>query len=85
MLFNKNLLAIATGPYPLLPPNHSLTTPRSSSTTTASIAEKRTWLIHQMVLAPEEHNDWVTGAGLYLVLSWTVNEPVMRLRRFCPV
>jgi hypothetical protein len=43
--------------------------------------DKRTWRVQQMLVDPEEHNDWVAEFDLDLAESRNVNEPVLRLRQ----
>jgi superfamily II RNA helicase len=41
--------------------------------------DKRTWRIQQMLVDPEEHNDWVAEFELDLARSRETSEPVLRL------
>ncbi len=43
--------------------------------------DKRTWKVQQMLVDPEEHNDWVAEFDVDLVQSRQSGEPVLRLRR----
>ncbi len=43
--------------------------------------DKRTWRVQQMLVDPEEHNDWVAEFEVDLADSRAANEPVLRLRR----
>jgi len=43
--------------------------------------DKRTWRVQQMLVDPEEHNDWVAEFEVDLAASRTAKEPVLRLRR----
>jgi hypothetical protein len=43
--------------------------------------DKRTWRIQQMLVDPNEHNDWVAEFEVDLARSRENGEPVMRLRR----
>ena len=43
--------------------------------------DKKTWRVQQMLVDPEEHNDWVAEFEVDLAASRTANEPVLRLRR----
>jgi len=43
--------------------------------------DKRTWRVQQMLVDPEEHNDWVAEFEVDLPESRTRGEPVIRLRR----
>ncbi len=44
--------------------------------------DKRTWRVQQMLVDPEEHNDWVAEFEVDLPASRTADEPVLQLRRF---
>jgi superfamily II RNA helicase len=43
--------------------------------------DKRTWRIQQMLVDPEEHNDWVAEFEVDLAASRAAGEPTMKLRR----
>ena len=43
--------------------------------------DKKSWRVQQMLVDPEEHNDWVAEFEVNLVASRQQNEPVLRLRR----
>jgi hypothetical protein len=43
--------------------------------------DKRTWRVQQMLVDPEEHNDWVAEFDVDLAKSREVAEPFVRLRR----
>jgi superfamily II RNA helicase len=43
--------------------------------------DKRTWRVQQMLVDPEEHNDWVSEFEVDLSRSREVEEPVLRLIR----
>ena len=43
--------------------------------------DKKTWRVQQMLVDPEEHNDWVAEFEVDLDESRKVCEPVLRLRR----
>jgi hypothetical protein len=43
--------------------------------------DKRTWRVQQMLVDPEEHNDWVAEFEVDLDQSRQAGEPFMRLRR----
>jgi superfamily II RNA helicase len=43
--------------------------------------DKRTWKVQQMLVDPEEHNDWVAEFEVDLALSRERREPALRLRR----
>jgi len=43
--------------------------------------DKRTWRVQQMLVDPEEHNDWVAEFEVDLALSRTKNAPFIKLRR----
>jgi hypothetical protein len=42
---------------------------------------KKTWRVQQMLVDPEEHNDWVAEFEVDLVASRQAGEPVLTLRR----
>ena len=42
---------------------------------------KHHWRIQQMLIDPDEHNDWVAEFEVDLVQSRSAGEPVLRLRR----
>ena len=44
-------------------------------------ADKKTWRVQQMLVDPEEHNDWVAEFEVNLGESRKLGEPVLRLRR----
>jgi len=43
--------------------------------------DKKSWRVQQMLVDPEEHNDWVAEFEVDLVESRKLGEPAMRLRR----
>jgi superfamily II RNA helicase len=43
--------------------------------------DKKTWRVQQMLVDPEEHNDWVAEFGVDLAESRKAGEPTLRLRR----
>jgi superfamily II RNA helicase len=43
--------------------------------------DKKTWRVQQMLVDPEEHNDWVAEFEVDLAQSRASGEPVMRLRK----
>jgi hypothetical protein len=43
--------------------------------------DKKTWRVQQMLVDPEEHNDWVAEFDVDLSQSRAVGEPLLRLRR----
>ena len=43
--------------------------------------DKRTGRVQQMLVDPEDHNDWVAEFEVDLALSRTANEPSLRLKR----
>ena len=43
--------------------------------------DKRTWRVQQMLVDPEEHNDWVAELEVDLARSREAGEPVLRLVR----
>jgi superfamily II RNA helicase len=43
--------------------------------------DKRSWRVQQMLVDPEEHNDWVAEFEVDLAASRASGEPTMRLRR----
>jgi hypothetical protein len=43
--------------------------------------DKRSWRVQQMLIDPQEHNDWVAEFEVDLVQSRTTKEPALRLRR----
>ena len=56
--------------------------PATSATPTCCPAEdKRTWRVQQMLVDPEEHNDWVAEFEVDLARSREAAEPVLRLVR----
>jgi hypothetical protein len=44
-------------------------------------ADKKTWRVQQMLVDPEEHNDWVAEFEVDLGESRKLGEPALRLRR----
>jgi hypothetical protein len=80
VLYNKNLLPIVPRPY-LLSPSRSLIAnlglpqdPDGQPCTTDRL--------QQMLVDPEEHNDWVAEFEVDLGRSREVAEPVLHLARF---
>ena len=47
--------------------------------------DKRTWRVQQMLVDPEEHNDWVAEFIVDLAASRQNSEPVLRLQRLAPL
>ena len=47
--------------------------------------DKRSWRIQQMLVDPQEHNDWVAEFEVDLAQSRAANEPFLRLRRIAPL
>jgi hypothetical protein len=43
--------------------------------------DKKTWRVQQMLVDPEEHNDWVAEFEVDLIASRKVGEPVLKLQR----
>jgi hypothetical protein len=43
--------------------------------------DKTAWRVQQMLVDPEDHNDWVAEFGVNLAESRTAGEPVLRLRK----
>jgi hypothetical protein len=43
--------------------------------------DKKTWRVQQMLVDPEEHNDWVAEFEVDLAGSRRLGEPMMRLLR----
>ncbi len=43
--------------------------------------DKKSWRVQQMLVDPEEHNDWVAEFDVDLAASRQQNDPVLRLRR----
>ena len=43
--------------------------------------DKRSWRVQQMLVDPDEHNDWVTEFEVDLAASRAAGEPTLRLRR----
>jgi hypothetical protein len=43
--------------------------------------DKQTWRVQQMLVDPEEHNDWVAEFEVDLAASRVAKGPVLRLRR----
>jgi len=44
-------------------------------------ADKRSWRVQQMLIDPDQHNDWVAEFEVDLAQSRAANEPSLRLRR----
>ena len=44
-------------------------------------ADKRSWRVQQMLIDPDQHNDWVAEFEVDLAQSRAANEPTLRLRR----
>jgi len=47
--------------------------------------DKRSWRVQQMLVDPEENNDWVAEFDVDLAQSREANEPFLRLRRIGPL
>ena len=47
--------------------------------------DKKTWRVQQMLIDPDEHNDWVAEFEVDLVESRAAGEPVLKLRRIGPL
>ena len=45
------------------------------------IGRQKTWRVQQMLVDPEEHNDWLVEFGVDLGGSRKQGEPALRLRR----
>ena len=43
--------------------------------------DKKSWRVQQMLVDPEEHNDWVAEFEVDLVQSRALGEPFLRLQR----
>jgi len=43
--------------------------------------DKKSWRVQQMLVDPEEHNDWVAEFEVDLAQSRALGEPFLRLRR----
>jgi hypothetical protein len=43
--------------------------------------DKKSWKVQQMLVDPEEHNDWAAEFEVDLVESRTREDPVVRLRK----
>ena len=43
--------------------------------------DKRTWRVQQMLIDPDEHNDWVAEFEVDLAQSRSTSEPALQLRR----
>ena len=43
--------------------------------------DQKTWRVQQMLVDPEEHNDWVAEFEVDLNQSRALGEPLLRLRR----
>ena len=43
--------------------------------------DRKTWRVQQMLVDPEEHNDWVAEFEVDLAQSRAASEPVIRLGR----
>lgn len=47
--------------------------------------DRKSWRVQQMLVDPDEHNDWVAEFEVDLVRSREAEEPVMKLRRIGPL
>jgi superfamily II RNA helicase len=47
--------------------------------------DKRSWLVHQVLVDPEEHNDWEMELAVDLAASRAAEEPVLKLNRIGPI
>jgi Domain of unknown function (DUF3516) len=47
--------------------------------------DKQHWRVQQMLVDPDEHNDWVAEFGVDLAQSRAAGEPALRLRRIGPL
>lgn len=47
--------------------------------------DRRTWRVQQMLVDPDEHNDWVAEFEVDLAQSKAAGEPVMRLQKIGPL
>ena len=47
--------------------------------------DKRIWRVQQMLVDPDEHNDWVAEFEVDLALSRAASEPSIRLRRIATI
>ena len=47
--------------------------------------DKKTWRVQQVLVDPEEHNDWVAEFEVNLAASRTAEEPVLWLKRVGPI
>lgn len=47
--------------------------------------DKRSWRVQQMLVDPEEHNDWVAEFEVDLAASRTAGQPALHLRRLGPL
>ena len=47
--------------------------------------DKRQWRVQQMLVDPDEHNDWVAEFEVDLAASRAAGEPTLRLRRIAPL
>jgi hypothetical protein len=79
VLFSKNLLAILPGIQPLLTPSRSLI----ANLSFPRDPDGQPWTtdrLQQILVDPEEHNDWVAEFEVDLALSRAANKPTLRLR-----
>jgi len=47
--------------------------------------DKLSWRVQQMLVDPQEHNDWVAEFEVDLAQSRSTGEPSLRLRRIAPL
>ena len=47
--------------------------------------DKRQWRVQQMLVDPDEHNDWVAEFEADLAASRAAGEPTLRLLRIAPL
>ena len=47
--------------------------------------DKLCWRVQQMLIDPDEHNDWVAEFDVNLAGSRTAGEPILSLRRIAPL
>ena len=47
--------------------------------------DKKTWRVQQVLVDPEEHNDWMAEFEVDLAASRAAAEPVLRLRRIASI
>ena len=47
--------------------------------------DKRSWKVQQVLVDPEEHNDWLAEFELDLSVCREACEPMLRLTRFGPI